>query len=174
MTAKPTSKTVKSESPAAKPKRKTAPKAVAATPATSVVPGVADIFGGVANPFTAGAFPAPDIDAFLAFSSGNLSAMAKSGAAAAKGSQDMSDLILDGLKAVLDESASVTKALMDCHSLPDLMEVQGEIARTAFDKLLADSTKFSETSLKVAEDVVEPFAERVALVVERFGFADAA
>lgn len=167
MTAKPIAKTVKSESPAAKPKRKPAPKAAATT--SSVAEASAP-----STPFAPVSFPTPDFDTFLAFSSGNLSAMAKSGAAAAKGGQDISDLVLDGIKAVLDDSASATKALMDCHSLPDLMEVQGEFARTAFDKLLAESTRFSETSLKVAEDVVEPFAERVALVVERFGFADAA
>lgn len=172
MTANPTRKT---ESSAPKAKRKPAAKpASKSAPAPAPAPAAAPAAALGATPFAPVAFATPDFDALLAFSNGNIEALTKSGTVAAKAGQDLNDLWLDGLKAVLDEGASVTKALMACHSLPELMELQGDIARSAYEKLLADSSRFSETSLKAAEDVVEPLAQRVVMVAEHFGIKDAA
>lgn len=116
----------------------------------------------------------PAIEDLMAFAQGNLEAALKAGAILAEGTREVNTLVMDGVKASVEESAAATQALMDCHSLPDLLELNSGFARTAFETSLSESKKISEASLKTAEDAVEPLAERFALAVERFGLKDAA
>ena len=146
--------------PEAKPDVKTSPKVVApkaaapkATSKPSAVPTV-PLFPDL-TAFKVPALPeVPEMEELMAFSKDNMAAAVKA--------------------AALDDSAAITKAMMDCQSLPDLMDLQSDMAKTVYDKAISDGKKMSEVSVKISEDAVEPLTERFALVVERLGLKDAA
>ncbi len=48
------------------------------------------------------------------------------------------------------------------------MELQSGLARTTVEKTLAETGRFTEASLKLAEQSFAPIAARVSLAVEKF------
>mgnify|MGYP003121286187 FL=1 len=56
---------------------------------------------------------------------------------------------------------------MTAKTLNDVVEIQSDLARSQFDAFVAESTKVSEMSLKVANETVEPIQAQFTVVVEK-------
>ncbi len=107
-------------------------------------------------------------DEFSVYSKGNVEAAVKAGSIYARGMEDLSKTLMSITQAQLEASVGATKALMGCSSLRQMVDIQTDLARNNFDKLVADGSKLSEISLKVANEVLEPIQARVNVAVEKF------
>ncbi len=67
-----------------------------------------------------------------------------------------------------EASVAAAKAVLGCTSLRQMVDLQTDLARTNFDKFVADGSKLSEISLKVANETLEPIQARVNVAVEKF------
>ena len=67
----------------------------------------------------------------------------------------------------MEHAASTAKALVGVKSLREAVDLQTDFAKGNFDKIVAESTKLSETAVKVANDAMEPITARVNVTVEK-------
>jgi phasin family protein len=117
---------------------------------------------------TAAANAAEQIEAAVAAGKDNMDALVKSGAMLAKGAQDFNALWFDFAQASTEDGIAATKAILGCKTLQQVAEVQGDLVKGGYDKLVTESRKMSDMSVKVAENAAKPIAGRVNVAVEKF------
>jgi phasin family protein len=104
----------------------------------------------------------------MSFSQGNFEAMIKSGQIWAAGVQELSKQVAATAQAHYDESLSVFKALTSVKSLKEAFDLQSGLARTSMEKAVSETGRFTDASLKLAEEAIAPLTARVTLAVETF------
>ena len=102
----------------------------------------------------------------LAFSQGNIEAMLKSGQIWASGLQDLSRQITTTAQSTFQDNVSVLRSLAAIRTLQDAVALQTSTARTAMEKAMAESTRLTETSMKLAEQASAPLTARVGAAME--------
>jgi len=97
----------------------------------------------------------------------NVDAMIQSGNILAKGLETLSKAMVAYTQSQVEQSVAATKAMMGVKTLRELVDLQTEFARTSFDTMIAEATKVSELSVKVANEAIEPLSARVNATVEK-------
>lgn len=103
----------------------------------------------------------------VAFGKDNVDAVMKCGTILAKGAQDMNKVLFGLAQASLEESVAATKKILACKSAKDVFELQSDLARANYSKIVNESRKLSDMSTKLAEEAVAPIAARVTMAVEK-------
>jgi phasin family protein len=102
------------------------------------------------------------------YNRGNLEAFVKSGQIWAAGVQDLSRQAAASAQASFEETVSTFKALATIRSVKQAIDLQADLARNSVDKAVADSSRFADASVKLAEQALAPLTARVKLAVEKF------
>ena len=105
----------------------------------------------------------------VSFGQGNVEAIMKSSQIWATGVQDLGKHFAATAQAQLDETMATVKALSSVKSLKEAMDMQSTLAKTAMEKMLAETGKLTDASMKLAEQTMAPIAARVTLATEKFG-----
>ena len=108
---------------------------------------------------------------FMAFSQANVEAFLKSSQILAAGLQDLGKHVAATAQAQYDEAVANAKAFTAVKSAKDVFDLQTTLAKTSFEKALAEAGKLTDASVKLAEQATAPIAARVTLAVEKFGKA---
>ena len=98
---------------------------------------------------------------------GNVEAIVESSKVAAKGVESISREAADYGRRSFEEASAALKSFAGIKSPTDLIKLQGDYARSAFDNAVAETARFSETMLKLAGDVAQPLAGRYTVAAER-------
>jgi phasin family protein len=101
----------------------------------------------------------------------NLEAVNTSGKIWAAGVQDLTKQIVATMQASYEDSVVAFKALSAAKSLKDVIALQGSYSKAALAKVVSESTKVTEASIKLTEQVLAPLQARVAGVVGGFSKA---
>jgi phasin family protein len=104
----------------------------------------------------------------VAFSQGNVEALIKSGQIWTAGVQDISKQVASSFQASYEEAVSAFKALTSVKSLKEAVDLQVGLARSAVEKSVTESSKYTDASFKLAEQAMAPISSRVTLAVEKF------
>jgi len=107
----------------------------------------------------------------VAFGQGNLDAFMKSSQIWAAGMQDLSKQAAATAQANFDETVSVFKAMGSVKSPKDAMEMQADLGRKSLEKVVAETGRLTDASLKLAEQALAPITARVTLASEKFAKA---
>ena len=107
----------------------------------------------------------------VAFSQGNLEAVVKSGQIWAAGVQDLSKSFAATAQAQVEEALATVKALGGVKSLKEAVDLQTTLARSSLEKVVAETSKLTDASVKLAEQAMAPLTARVTFAVEKFGRA---
>ena len=105
----------------------------------------------------------------VSFGQGNVEAIIKSSQIWATGVQDLGKHFAATAQAQLDETMATVKALSSVKSLKEAMDMQSTLAKTAMEKMLAETGKLTDASMKLAEQAMAPITARVTLATEKFG-----
>ena len=105
----------------------------------------------------------------VSFGQGNLEALVKSGQIWAAGVQDLGKQFAASAQAQVDQTMATWKALAGVKSLKEAMELQTTLARSSVEKAVAETSKLTDASMKLAEQTFAPLTARMSLAVERFG-----
>jgi phasin family protein len=111
---------------------------------------------------------AKNFDELAAFNKGNFEAFVAAGTAAAKGFETLSQQVIACNQKAVETGVATAKALLGCKTLQDVVEVQTDLTRKGIDEWLAEGTKLSELTVKVANEAVEPINSRLSEAVDRF------
>ena len=110
----------------------------------------------------------PGLDEVVAYNRNNMEAMMKVSTIWTKGVQDMSKELTVLANASMEQSVSATKQILDCKSVEEVVAVQADLAKTNYDKAVADGRKLSEMGVKLAENAAAPITARVNETVATF------
>jgi len=104
----------------------------------------------------------------VAFGQANMEAFVKSGQIWSAGMQDLTKQIASSAKASFDESVSTFKAISTAKSVKEAMDLQSTFAKSALEKMMAESNKLTDASIKLTEETLAPITARVSVAVETF------
>lgn len=116
----------------------------------------------------AGAEAFKSYEDLAAYNKDNLDAALASGAVFAKGVQEFNRAFYALARASMEDSVTAAQRIMACKNPADVFAVQSDLARAGYDKALAESRRFSDMGVKLAEEAAAPAARRVTATVEKF------
>jgi phasin family protein len=105
------------------------------------------------------------------FGKGNLEAVVESGKIAAKGFETLGQDAAEYTRKQFEGATAIAKSFASVKSPTELFKLQSEYFRSAFDALVAESSKTTEAVLKLAGEVAQPLSNRVALAAEKVKIA---
>jgi phasin family protein len=103
----------------------------------------------------------------LSFGKDNVEAFVKAGNILAKGLQDISKAVVGLTQASIEEQVAASKALLSTKTLKEFIDLQTDLTKAGVDKLVAESTRLTEQSVKLVEDALAPIGDRVNATVDK-------
>lgn len=98
---------------------------------------------------------------------GNVEAIAEAGRLAAEGARSLSrDVIAKGREGV-EETAEAIRTLAEAKSPTEFVQLQSDFARASFDRMVAQSSRFTESFVKLAGEAIQPLSNRATANAER-------
>jgi len=104
----------------------------------------------------------------ISFTKGNIEAFVQSSTILTEGMQDLARASLAFGQVAFAEGMENAKALAAVKSVREAMDLQATFAKASTEKLVAETTKLSESTAKLAEKAMAPVIERVNLAVQTF------
>jgi phasin family protein len=98
---------------------------------------------------------------------GNMEAMVASTKVAAKGLETIGQEVAEYSRKSFEDASAALKSFAEVKSATDFFRLQSDFARTQFDTLVAESSRLSETMLKLAGDVAQPLTNRASVAADR-------
>jgi len=105
------------------------------------------------------------------FSKGNVEAIVESGKIAAKGLETLGQDAADYSRKQFEGATAALKSLSAVKSPTDFFKLHSDYVRSAFDSVVAQTSKHTEAMLKLAGEVAQPISNRVAVAVEKVKIA---
>lgn len=102
------------------------------------------------------------------FSKANVEAVVEAAKIAANGAQEMGKTNAAFAKANFEEMQAAVKELTAVKSPTDFVKLQGELARKGFDTAVAQTSKNTETLVKLVSDMFQPISNRIAVTTDLF------
>lgn len=107
----------------------------------------------------------------FSFAQGNFEAFTRCSQIMATGMQDMTQSFTASSKASLDDTMSTFKAMGSVKSIKEAMDLQAGLLRSAMEKAVSQTSKLTDTSMKLSEQALAPISARMTLAAETFGRA---
>jgi phasin family protein len=101
------------------------------------------------------------------FNKGNVEAIVESSKIAARGLEQVGQSAAAFMRSQLDEVQAQARSLASASSPTEFMKLQGDFARAAFDRLVAQTSKNTEAMMKLAGEIAQPLSNRAALAADR-------
>jgi phasin family protein len=98
---------------------------------------------------------------------GNVEALVASSKVAARGVEQLSQEAAEFSRRSFEQASATLKSFTEVRSPTDFFKLQSDYARSAFDTMVAESSKMSEAVIKLAGEVAEPMTSRVAVAADR-------
>ncbi|HEX6375143.1 MAG TPA: phasin family protein [Allosphingosinicella sp.] len=100
-------------------------------------------------------------------SKGNVEAIVASTKIVAKGLETVGQEVAEYSRKSFEDASAALKGFAEVKSAADFFRLQSDFARSQFDGFVSESSKLSETMIKLAGDVAEPLASRYSVAAER-------
>jgi phasin family protein len=101
------------------------------------------------------------------FAKGNVEALVESGKIAAKGLETMGQDAAEYSRKSFENATATLKSMSAVKSPADFFKLQSDYVRTAFDSMVAETSKNTEAMIKLAGDAAQPISSRLAVAVEK-------
>jgi len=105
----------------------------------------------------------------VSFSQGNMEAFVKASQIFSTGLQDITRHLAASTKNSTEEYVAFTKSLMGVKSVKEAVDLQSGFTKSAVEKAVAETSKITDASVKLAEQAIAPITARLTLAVEKFG-----
>ena len=98
----------------------------------------------------------------------NVEAMVEAGRVAAEGARTIGqDFVATGRDGA-EKAADAIRSLAEAKSPTEYMQLQGDFARASFDRMVAESSRLTESFVKLAGEAFQPLQNRASANAERF------
>ena len=98
---------------------------------------------------------------------GNIDAFVEAGKIAATGAQSISQNVVAKSRDGIEQAANTVRSFAEAKSPTELLQLQSDFARTAFDRFVEDSSALTESFVKLAGEAIQPISNRASANVEK-------
>ena len=97
----------------------------------------------------------------------NVEALVEAGRIAATGVKSLGQDVLASGREGLEQASDAVKTLAEAKSPAEFFQIQSELARASFDRMVAETSKLTERVVKLAGEAAQPLQNRASLNAER-------
>jgi phasin family protein len=98
----------------------------------------------------------------------NVEAIVEAGRVAAAGARSIGQDVVESSRDGVEQTADAIRSLAEAKSPTEYLQLQGEFARASFDRAVAESSKLTESLVKLAGEAFQPLSNRATANAERF------
>jgi phasin family protein len=98
----------------------------------------------------------------------NVEAVVEAGRVASEGVRSLGQDVVAKQRDSFEQAADAIRSLAEAKSPTEYLQLQGDFARASFDRLVAESSKLTETMVKLAGEAFQPLSNRATANAERF------
>ena len=98
----------------------------------------------------------------------NVEAVVEAGRVAAEGARSIGQDIVAKQRDSVEQAADAIRSLAEAKSPTEYLQLQGEFARSQFDRAVAETSKLTESLVKLAGEAFQPLSNRATANAERF------
>ena len=107
------------------------------------------------------------VEQFSDLAKSNLEAMVEAGRIAATGARSIGEDAIASSRQNLELASTNAKSLAAATSPTEFFQLQTELARASFDRMVAQSSKMTEQVVKLAGQAIQPISTRASVSAER-------
>jgi phasin family protein len=98
----------------------------------------------------------------------NVEAVVEASRVAAEGAKAIGQDVVAKQRDGFEQAADAIRSLAEAKSPTEYLQLQGEFARASFDRAVAESSKLTESLVKLAGEAFQPISNRATANAERF------
>jgi len=98
----------------------------------------------------------------------NVEAVVEAGRVASEGARSIGQDVVAKQRDGFEQAADAIRSLAEAKSPTEYLQLQGDFARASFDRAIAESSKLTESLVKLAGEAFQPLSNRAAANAERF------
>jgi phasin family protein len=107
------------------------------------------------------------IEELTEVSRANIEALVEATNIAVEGARSLGQDAVKRSRERMEQAANTVRALAQAKTPTEFMELQSEFARAQFDRFVAESSRLTETFVKLAGEAIKPIQTRATLNAER-------
>jgi len=98
----------------------------------------------------------------------NVEAVVEAGRVASEGARSLSQDVVAKQRTGFEQAADAIRSLAEAKSPTEYLQLQSDFARASFDRMVAESSKLTESMVKLAGEAFQPLSNRASANAERF------
>jgi phasin family protein len=98
----------------------------------------------------------------------NVEAVVEAGRLASEGARSIGQDVVATSRDGVEQAAGAIRTLAEAKSPTEYLQLQGEFARASFDRAVAESSRLTESLVKLAGEAFQPISNRATANAERF------
>ena len=98
----------------------------------------------------------------------NVEAVAEAGRVATEGARSIGQDVVAKQRDGFEQAADAIRSLAEAKSPTEYLQLQGEFARASFDRAVTESSRLTESLVKLAGEAFQPLSNRASANAERF------
>jgi len=98
----------------------------------------------------------------------NVEAVVEAGRVATEGARSIGQEVVAKQRDSFEQAADAVRSLAEAKSPTEYLQLQSDFARASFDRAVAESSKFTESLVKLAGEAFQPLSNRASANAERF------
>ena len=98
----------------------------------------------------------------------NVEAIVEAGRVASEGARSIGQDVVASSRDGVEKTADAIRSLAEAKSPTEYLQLQSEFARQSFDRAVAESSKLTESLVKLAGEAFQPLSNRATANAERF------
>jgi phasin family protein len=98
----------------------------------------------------------------------NVEAVVEAGRVATEGARSIGQDVVAKQRDSFEQAADAIRSLAEAKSPTEYLQLQGDFARASFDRAVAETSKLTESLVKLAGEAFQPLSNRASANAERF------
>ena len=98
----------------------------------------------------------------------NVEAVVEAGRVAGQGARSIGQNVVASSRDGVEQAADAIRALAEAKSPTEYLQLQSDFARQSFDRAVAETSKLTESLVKLAGEAFQPLSNRATANAERF------
>ena len=98
----------------------------------------------------------------------NVEAVVEAGRVASEGARSIGQDVVAKQRDTFEQAADAIRSLAEAKSPTEYLQLQSDFARASFDRAVAESSKLTESLVKLAGEAFQPLSNRASANAERF------
>ena len=97
----------------------------------------------------------------------NVEALSEAGRIAAEGARTIGQEIVASTRQGVEKTADAVRALAEAKSPTEFLQIQSDLARDSFDRMVGQTSRLTESAVKLAGEAFQPLSNRASIAADK-------